>query len=89
MKKVSFAIVGAAALALAACGGKHDNDEDDMTANSEQVMDNSADMNAMANDSMAPTENANKADEAKTDEAPKDEAPVDDSDANAAEVQAM
>lgn len=85
MKKVSFAIVGAAALALAACGGKHD---EDVINNADQAADNAVDLNAVANDTADTSANMQTADANKA-EAPKDEVPADDSDANAAEVQAM
>lgn len=87
MKKVSFAIVGAAALALAACGGKHD---EDMINNADQATDNAVDLNAVANDTSDTSANMQaEAADANKAEAPKDEVPADDSDANAAEVQAM
>lgn len=89
MKKVSFAIVGAAALALAACGGKGD---DSLGENVQENMENAADaIDAMADN----TANAavadtleNQADTLREEGAKAEEA-IDDSDVNAAQVNAM
>lgn len=89
MKKVSFAIVGAAALALAACGGQGD---DSLAENVQENMENAADaIDAMADN----TSNAAVADtlenqaDALREEGEKAEEAIDDSDVNAAQVNAM
>ena len=84
MKKLSFAIVGAAALALAACGGKGDDALGDNVAdnyeaaadNLEMMADNTA--NEAASDVLE-----NQADALEAEGARKEEA-IDDADANAA-----
>ncbi|MCF2513623.1 hypothetical protein LVY65_00880 [Sphingomonas sp. G124] len=89
MKKLSFAIVGAAALALAACGGKGDDalgdniaDNYDAAAdNLEAVADNTA--NAAESDALE-----NQADALREEGENKEEA-VDKADVNAAAVNAM
>ena len=84
MKKLSFAIVGAAALALAACGGKGDDALGDNVAdNSEAASDN---LEMMADNAATPGEAAaleNQADALEAEGARKEEA-IDDADANAA-----
>jgi len=84
MKKVSFAIVGAAALALAACGGKGDDALGDNVAdNYEAAADN---LEMMADNAATPAAEAaleNQADALEAEGARKEEA-IDDADANAA-----
>ena len=83
MKKLSFAIVGAAALALAACGGKGDDALGDNVAdnyeaaadNLEMMADNTA--NGVESDMLE-----NQADALEAEGARKEEA-IDDADANA------
>ena len=85
MRKISFALVGAAALALAACGGKGD---DSLGENVQENMENAADaLNAqaeltgnetLANQSDALREAGENAEEA-----------IDDADVNAQNVNAM
>lgn len=83
MKKLSFAIVGAAALALAACGGQGD---DAAGENVQENLENAADaMDANA------SENAvleNQAD-ALSEEGEQAEEAIDEADVNAANVNAM
>ena len=55
MKKVSFALVGAASLALAACGGKGD---DSLGENVQENMENAADALDQAADNTAGNEAA-------------------------------
>ena len=94
MKKLSFAIVGAAALALAACGGKGDDALGDNVAdNYEAAADN---LDAMADNAATPGEAAaleNQADALNAEGDRKEDA-IDDADVNAgatsgAEVNAM
>lgn len=89
MKKVSFALVGAAALALAACGGKGD---DALGDNVEQNYDNAADnLDAMADNTsneVAADKLENQADALRKEGDAKEEA-IDESDVNAAQVNAM
>ena len=84
MKKLSFAIVGAAALALAACGGKGDDALGDNVAdNYEAAADN---LEMMADNAATPAAEAaleNQADALEAEGARKEEA-IDDADANAA-----
>ena len=89
MKKVSFALVGAAALALSACGGQGDDTLGDNIAdnydaaadNLEAAADNTA--NGMESDVLE-----NQADALREEGEAKEEA-VDDADVNAAAVNAM
>jgi hypothetical protein len=89
MKKLSFAIVGAAALALAACGGKGD---DALGDNIEDNYDAAADnLEAMADNTANGAEAAaleNQADALEAEGDAKEEA-VDEADVNAAAVNAM
>ena len=94
MNKLSFAIVGAAALALAACGGKGDDALGDNVAdNYEAAADN---LDAMADNAATPGEAAaleTQADALKAEGDRKEDA-IDDADVNAAatsgaEVNAM
>ena len=89
MKKLSFAIVGAAALALAACGGKGD---DALGDNIEDNYDAAADnLEAMADNTANGAEAAaleNQADALEAEGDTKEEA-VDEADVNAAAVNAM
>lgn len=82
MNKLSFAIVGAAALALAACGGKQEAtenvDENIATENLESMATDTA------NETDALADQANALEAENTTEAPASEA-----DANAAAVNAM
>ena len=84
MKKMSFAIVGAAALALAACGGKGDDAlADNVADNYEAAADN---LEAMADNTANGAEAAaleNQADALKAEGNRKEEA-IDDADLNAA-----
>jgi len=84
MKKLSFAIVGAAALALSACGGKGDDALGDNVAdNYEAAADN---LEMMADNTANGAEAAvleNQADALEAEGARKEEA-IDDADANAA-----
>ena len=84
MKKLSFAIVGAATLALAACGGKGDDALGDNVAdNYEAAADN---LEMMADNTANGAEAAvleNQADALDAEGARKEEA-IDDADANAA-----
>ena len=84
MKKLSFAIVGAAALALAACGGKGDDALGDNVAdNYEAAADN---LEMMADNAATPGAEAaleNQADALEAEGERKEEA-IDEADANAA-----
>ncbi len=84
MKKLSFAIVGAAALALAACGGKGDDAlGDNVNDNYQAAADN---LDAMADNTANGAEAAaleNQADALKAEGNRKEEA-IDDADLNAA-----
>ena len=89
MKKLSFAVVGAAALALAACGGKGDDTLADNVAdnydaaadNLDAAADNTA--NGMESDALE-----NQADALREEGEDKEEA-IDAADVNAAAVNAM
>ena len=89
MKKLSFAITGAAALALAACGGQGDDAlGDNVNDNYEAAADN---LEAMADNAAAPGEAAaleNQADALEATGDAKEEA-IDEADTNAANVNAM
>lgn len=89
MKKTSFALVGAAALALAACGGQGDDAAGD---NVEQNYDNMADnLDAMADETangMAEDSLENQADALREEGDAKEDA-IDEADTNAAAVNAM
>jgi hypothetical protein len=88
MKKLSFAIVGAAALALAACGGQGD---DALGDNIEDNYDAAADnLEAMADNAVGNEAAAleNQADALEAEGDAKEEA-VDEADVNAAAVNAM
>ena len=89
MKKLSFAIVGAAALALAACGGKGDDAlADNVQDNYDAAADN---LDAMADNTANGAEAAaleNQADALKEEGEKKADA-IDDADVNAAAVNAM
>ncbi len=84
MNKMSFAIVGAASLALAACGGKGD---DALGENVQENYDNAADNLDMMADNAANAAEAealgNQADALEAEGARKEEA-IDDADVNAA-----
>ena len=83
MKKLSFALVGAAALALAACGGKGDDSlGDNVNDNYEAAADN---LEAAADNAATPAETAtleNQADALEAEGERKEEA-IDDADVNA------
>ena len=83
MKKLSFALVGAAALALAACGGKGDDSlGDNVNDNYEAAADN---LEAAADNAATPAEAAtleNQADALEAEGDRKEEA-IDDADVNA------
>jgi hypothetical protein len=88
MKKLSFALVGAAALALAACGGKGDDTAGDNVAdNYDAAADN---LEAAADNASGAEADAleNQAD-ALRDEGEKKEEAIDEADVNAANVNAM
>lgn len=88
MKKLSFAIVGAAALALAACGGQGD---DALGDNIEDNYDAAADnLEAMADNAVGNEAAAleNQADALEAEGDAREEA-VDEADVNAATVNAM
>ena len=88
MKKLSFAVVGAAALALAACGGKGDDTLADTVAdNYDAAADN---LDAAADNATGMEANAleNQADALREEGEDKEEA-IDAADVNAAAVNAM
>jgi hypothetical protein len=88
MKKVSFALVGAAALALVACGGKGD---DTLGENVQENMENAADALDQAADNAAGNEAAtleNQADALRNAGDNAEEA-IDEADVNAQDVNAM
>lgn len=88
MKKLSFAIVGAAALALSACGGQGDDAAGDNIAdNYDAAADN---LEAMADNATGNEEEAleNQADALREEGEAKEEA-VDEADVNAQNVTAM
>ncbi|MCL6740812.1 hypothetical protein LZ518_06655 [Sphingomonas sp. RB56-2] len=89
MKKVSFAVVGAAALALAACGGKGD---DSLGENVQENYENAAENLDAAADSTANAAEAdaleNQADALREEGEAKEDA-IDKADVNAAAVNAM
>ena len=88
MKKLSFAVVGAAALALAACGGKGD---DSLGENVQENYENAAENLEAAADNASGAEAAaleNQADALKEEGENKEEA-IDKADVNAAAVNAM
>ncbi len=88
MKKISFALVGAASLALTACGGKGD---DALAENVQENYENAAENldAAAANTSGAEAANlANQADALREEGNNKEEA-IDEADVNAQDVNAM
>jgi hypothetical protein len=89
MKKLSFAVVGAAALALAACGGQGD---DSLGENVQENYENAAENLEAAADNTANSAEAaaleNQADALKEEGEDKEEA-IDKADVNAAAVNAM
>ena len=89
MKKLSFAVVGAAALALSACGGKGD---DSLGENVQENYENAAENLEAAADNTANAAEAaaleNQADALKEEGERKEEA-IDKADVNAAAVNAM
>ncbi len=89
MKKLSFAIVGAASLALAACGGQGDDAlGENVNDNYEAAADN---LEMMADNAATPGEAAaleNQADALEETGDAKEDA-IDDADVNAATVNAM
>jgi hypothetical protein len=89
MKKLSFAVVGAAALALAACGGRGD---DSLAENVQENYENAAENLEAAADNTANAAEAaaleNQADALKEEGEEKEEA-IDKADANASAVNAM
>ena len=88
MKKLSFAIVGAAALALSACGGQGDDSlGDNIADNYDAAADN---LDAMADNATGNEEEAleNQADQLREEGENKEEA-VDEADVNAQNVTAM
>jgi hypothetical protein len=88
MRKVSFALVGAAALALAACGGKGD---DTLGENVQENMENAADALDEQADNAAGAEAANLENQAEALREAGDDAEeaIDDADVKANEVNAM
>jgi predicted ATP-grasp superfamily ATP-dependent carboligase len=89
MKKFSFALVGAAALALAACGGQGDDAlGDNIADNADAVADNmEATADTMSNEVAADTLE-NQAEAIREEGEAKEEA-IDDADVNAGAVNAM
>jgi len=88
MNKLSFAVVGAAALALAACGGKGD---DSLGENVQENYENAAENLEAAADNATGAEAAaleNQADALKEEGEAKEEA-IDNADVNAQAVNAM
>ncbi len=89
MKKLSFALVGAAALALAACGGKGDDSLGDNVAdNYDAAADN---LDAAADNAANGAESdalENQADALREEGEAKEDA-IDDADVNASNVNAM
>ena len=88
MKKLSFALVGAAALALAACGGQGDDAAGDNVADN---FDAAADNLEAAADNATGAEAANLEAQADAleDEGEKREEAIDEADVNASNVNAM
>lgn len=83
MKKLSFALVGAAALALAACGGKGDDSlGDNVNDNYEAAADNLEAMAANTTNSAEAASLENQADALEAEGDRKEEA-IDDADVNA------
>lgn len=83
MKKLSFALVGAAALALAACGGRGDdaageNVQENLENAAEAIEANAGENEVLENQADALREQGEEAEEA-----------IDESDVNAANVNAM
>jgi hypothetical protein len=86
MKKISFALVGAASLALAACGGKGD---DTLGENVQENMENAADaLDAAAANSAEGAALQNQADALRNAGENAEEA-IDEADVNAQNVNAM
>ena len=89
MKKISFALVGAASLALAACGGQGDDalgeNVQENYENMAENLDAAADNAATANEAAALE---NQADALQEEGAAAEEA-IDEADVNAAQVNAM
>lgn len=89
MKKISFALVGAASLALAACGGQGD---DALGENVQENFENMAEnLDAAAANTADPAEAAaleNQADALEAEGERREEA-IDEADVNAAQVNAM
>ena len=84
MKKLSFALVGAAALALAACGGKGDDSlGDNVNDNYEAAADNLEAMAANTSNSAEAATLENQADALEA-EGDRQEEAIDDADVNAA-----
>jgi hypothetical protein len=83
MKKMSFVVVGAAALALASCGGKQENAVENVDENVTENLEAAANEAATINetDTLANQEDSLNAEAAQT--------PADDADAKAANVNAM
>ena len=88
MKKVSFALVGAASLALAACGGKGD---DSLGENVQDNLENAADALNAAADNTSGADAANLQNQANELQAAGDNAEeaIDEADVNAQNVNAM
>jgi len=88
MRKISFALVGAASLALAACGGKGD---DSLGENVQENMENAADALDEAADNASNAEAANLENQADAlrDAGNNAEEAIDEADVNANEVNAM
>ena len=89
MKKIAFALVGAASLALAACGGQGD---DSLAENVQENYENMAENVDAAADNTANASEAdaleNQADALREEGADKEDA-IDDADVNAAQVNGM
>jgi hypothetical protein len=88
MRKISFALVGAASLALAACGGKGD---DSLGENVQENMENAADQLDADAENAAGAEAANLENQADAlrEAGENAEEAIDEADVNASEVNAM
>jgi hypothetical protein len=89
MKKLSFALVGAAALALAACGGKGDDALGDNIADNYDAAADNLEAAADATANGAESDALENQADALRDEGENAEAAVDSADVNAAAVNAM
>jgi hypothetical protein len=88
MKKISFALVGAAALALAACGGQGDDAAADNAADNLEAQAENLD-DAADNATGAEAANLEAQSDALEDQADATEEAIDEADVNASNVNAM